>query len=246
MAKAATFGPQTARDIIAVVQYLQRNGFAITPPGRGDNRIPEADYVFVRNDTGEEIPPYACLQVTGSVEYNGQNWLTVEKPADTDGTAGWFVFNGINTIGTSSAERYGTAHDGPHVRMLTDGSTVTAGNRWRPTVGAFTIEPGDGPFIAGGDDDIKPDVMKGFIASTGGNPVRHAMTKEGGINSRSGLTMGSATCDLYVSSGAGVLSDSGTDVTVYNPFSQAVAGLVHILIELNEAGLWVVIAEDCG
>jgi hypothetical protein len=169
MAKAATFGPQTARDIIAVVQYLQRNGFAITPPGRGDNRIPEADYVFVRNDTGEEIPPYACLQVTGSVEYNGQNWLTVEKPVDTDGTAGWFVFNGFNAIGTLEPERYGTAHDGPHVRMLTDGSTVTAGNRWRPTVGAFTIEPGDGPFIAGGEDDIKPDVMKGFIVGSGGS-----------------------------------------------------------------------------
>ena len=168
MAKAVTFGPQTARDIIAVVQYLRQNGFTITPPGRGDQRVPEYDYVFVRNDTGEEIPPYACLQVTGAVEHNNQNWLTVKKPADTTGDAGWFVFNGLNPIGTSDSEKYGVAYDGPMVRMLTDGSAVNAGDKWRPTVGAFTIEPGDGPFIAAGEDDIKPDVMKGFIAASGG------------------------------------------------------------------------------
>lgn len=96
--------------------------------------------------------------------------------------------------------------------------------------------------LIGGADRVYQE----YVGASSGSPTRHAMTKSGGINSRSTLTMGSATCDLYVSSSGGVLSDSGTDVTVYNPFSQSVAGERHILISKNEAGLWVVIAEDCG
>jgi hypothetical protein len=109
----------------------------------------------------------------------------------------------------------------------------------------------DGPveliFVPGGVAEQMCVVkLGGGGGSAAEPPIRHAFTKSGGINSRSTLTMGSASCDLYVSSGAGVLSDAGTDVTVYNPFSQSVAGDVHILISKNEAGLWVVIAEDCG
>ena len=76
--------------------------------------------------------------------------------------------------------------------------------------------------------------------------VRHAKTKSGGIAARSTLTMGSATCDLYDSSSAGVLSDSGTDVTVYNMATSAIAADTHIMIQQNNAGLWVVVVEDCG
>jgi len=95
-----------------------------------------------------------------------------------------------------------------------------------------------------GGRDVEWEEMK--PRGSGDGRVRHAMTKDGGINSRSSLTMGSATCDLYQSSSGGVLSDASEDVTVYNPFSQSVAANRHILIQRNDAGLWVVIAEDCG
>jgi hypothetical protein len=96
----------------------------------------------------------------------------------------------------------------------------------------------------GGSDTEFPEIRP--RGGGGGSAVRHAMTKDGGISSRSSLTMGSATCDLYQSSSGGVLSDASEDVTVYNPFSQSVAANRHILIQRNDAGLWVVIAEDCG
>lgn len=243
MTSVGAYDPATARLILDVVRYLTNNGFVIDARRGNRQTIRPQELIYVKNVSGEVIPAYACMQATGTVEYGDQTYIEVEKPADITGAAGGFLFNGPAEIPVAG---YGVGFDGPVVRMLTDGSTVTAGNRWRPTVGAFTVEPGEGPFIAGGDDNIKPNVMKGFVASTGGNPVWHAMTKSGGINSRSTLTMGSATCDLYVSSSGGVLSDSGTDVTVYNPFSQSVAGERHILISKNEAGLWVVIAEDCG
>jgi hypothetical protein len=78
------------------------------------------------------------------------------------------------------------------------------------------------------------------------NRPYHAVTKSGGIAARSSLTMGSATVDLYACSSAGVLSDSGVDVTAYNMATSAVAANAHIMIQRNSAGLWVVIVEDCG
>jgi hypothetical protein len=94
-----------------------------------------------------------------------------------------------------------------------------------------------------GGRDVEWEEMK---PRSGGGRVRHAMTKSGGIAARSSLTMGSAACDLYDSSSAGVLSDSGTDVTVYNMATSAIAANTHIMIQQNNAGLWVVVVEDCG
>lgn len=78
-----------------------------------------------------------------------------------------------------------------------------------------------------------------------GNVV-HAYTPSGGIPARSSLTMGSASCDLYESSTGGVLSDSGSNITVYNMASGAVAGNTHIIASKNEIGIYVCIVEDCG
>ena len=83
------------------------------------------------------------------------------------------------------------------------------------------------------------------LSSTAGVVV-HAYTPAGGIPARSSLTMGSASCDLYNSNSSGVLSDSGSNITVYNMASGAVAGSTHIMAAKNRAGLYVCIVEDCG
>lgn len=74
----------------------------------------------------------------------------------------------------------------------------------------------------------------------------HAYTPAGGIPARSTLTMGNASCDLYNSTTGGVLSDSGTNITVYNMATSAVAGSTHIIAAKNQAGIYVCIVEDCG
>lgn len=81
---------------------------------------------------------------------------------------------------------------------------------------------------------------------SGGSNVTHAKTPSGGIPAMSTLTMGSASCDIYSCSSAGVLSDSGTNETIYNMASGEVAGSTHIIASRNTAGLLVVIVEDCG
>jgi len=93
----------------------------------------------------------------------------------------------------------------------------------------------------GGSDAEFPE-----IRPRGMPPIRHALTKAGGLSARSSGTMGSGTCDLLLCSSAGVLTDSGEDVTVYND-SAAIIGAdagTYIKIARNDAGLWVLITNS--
>lgn len=158
--QVGVYDPATAKMVLEVVRYLRQSGYVITRPGRGDQNIAPPTPIYVRNDSGEAIPPFACMQTTGTVEAGGQNYITVDKPADTDGASGAYLFNGVAEI---EIDGYGVAHDGPVVRMLTDGSSVSSGQQWSPAVGEWAVEPGAGPFIAIGADDIGTNVMRGRI-----------------------------------------------------------------------------------
>jgi hypothetical protein len=76
--------------------------------------------------------------------------------------------------------------------------------------------------------------------------VVHAKTPLAGIPARSGLTMGSALCDLFDCNSSGALVDSLKNITVYNMASSGVAGNKQIIAAKNSAGLYVCIVEDCG
>ena len=171
MADIGVFKPETAMMVLEVVRYLKANGFVVEPGGRKPQFIPPDAPIYIRNDSGLVVPPFACCQVTGTVEDGGQNYLTIDQPADVTGEGGWYVFNGIAEV-EAAADSYGIAYDGPIVRMLTDGSAITAGERWQPMVNAWTVEPGGSLFIAAGADDIETDVMRAFIASVGSSEAK--------------------------------------------------------------------------
>lgn len=158
----AAFKPETAQLILQVVNYLVAAGFVDKPGGRKPQFIPPQAPIYIKNDTGEEIPAFGCVQVSGTIEDGGQNYLEVTKPVDTSGTAGWYLFNGLQPI---EIDGYGIAYDGPLARMLTDGSAVNSGDKWGPVVGSFELEPGGTLVIAAGEDDIAPDVIRGFNVS---------------------------------------------------------------------------------
>ena len=160
MKRVGYYTPETAKMIHDVARYLRDSGFVIPQSGRENQFIPPVAPIYIRNDTGEEIPPFGCLQTDGTVDAGGQNYIKVVKPQDVIGTNGWYLFNGIAPVETGG---YGIAHDGPVVRMLTDGSAITNGDRWEPVVNSFEASTAtDGIFIAIGADDIKTDVMRGF------------------------------------------------------------------------------------
>jgi hypothetical protein len=162
----AGFKKETAQIILETVRYLRESGFVIEQPGRGSQQFrPDEAPIYVRNTSGEEIPPFACMQVEGTIEDGGQNYIEVGKPVDSTGTAGGYLFNGIAPIEVDGS---GIAHDGPLVRMLTDGSAINCGDSWQPDVGEWAVIPGGSMFSAIGEDDIEDDVMRAFVLAPGG------------------------------------------------------------------------------
>jgi hypothetical protein len=159
----AGFSRDNAKLILDVVRYLRANGLVGPPSDRGQQRFPPQAPIYVRNDSGVEIPAFACLQTTGTVEYGGQNYITVDKPSDTDGTSGGYLFNGQAPIEIGG---YGIAHDGPVVRMIC-GDTIASGDSLTPIVNDWEVEAGDGPFVAIGEDDIATNCVRGFVAMGG-------------------------------------------------------------------------------
>ena len=160
----AGFSRKNAEIILETVRYLRANGF-ITPRGTRGQRTAAETPIYVRNDSGEEIPAYACLQTTGTVEDGGQNFITVDQPVDNTGDAGAYLFNGQEPIEIGG---FGIAYDGPLTRMLTDGASLTSGDKCRPVVGEWHIEAGGDLITIVGDDDIEPDTVRGVIGASGG------------------------------------------------------------------------------
>ena len=178
--KYAVFPVEVAKEMLRVYRQLQASGLL----GRDTiesivRRVPRSieTPVFFRNDSGEEVPRYACMQVTGTIESGGQNYCTIDKPVDTDATSGEYIFNGHEAVpaGGSTAQ-YGTSQGGRLVRAIKESGTSTAGEKWNPVIGDWTIEQDDsGRFVMAGDDDIDTDVARVFIGngSSGGASIEY-------------------------------------------------------------------------
>ncbi len=87
MTRVGAYSPETAKAILDMFKYLQASGFIINPPDRTIADTYQLAPIYIRNDSGEEIPRFACLQVTGSVELNGQHYIKVVQPVDVTGAS---------------------------------------------------------------------------------------------------------------------------------------------------------------
>jgi hypothetical protein len=234
------------RTIIEVVNYLRASGFTITPPGGGLRTVPQSTPIYVRNDSGVEIPAFACLQTTGTVEAGGQNYITVDQPADTDGTSGGYLFNGQAPIEIGG---FGIAHDGPLCRMLTDGVPLNSGDKCQPVVGEWHIAGGGDLITIVGDDDIEPDTVRGMIGASGGGGEDWGViikTPVGGIAARSSTTVYSASCDVFSIVGS-TLTDTTENIDVFNISLGSVNGEIFGTAKREYAtGKWIIDLEDCS
>lgn len=73
----------------------------------------------------------------------------------------------------------------------------------------------------------------------------HFISPSGGIDARSSNQMGSALCDIYASNGTGLKSTLSRQELVYNDSGSAVGSSKHCIAARNDAGILVVILEDC-
>jgi len=194
--EVAGFSRKNAEIILETVRYLRANGLIVPQSGRGRQFIPPLAPIYVRNDSGEVIPAYACLQTTGTVEDGGQNYITVDQPVDNTGDAGAYLFNGQEAIEIGG---FGIAYDGPLTRMLTDGA-VLSGDKCQPVVGQWAITTGGNLITAVGDDDIEENTIRGVIGSAGTvfRFIRFQLTAN--------LLTTTTTADIYDEDGTAIAS----------------------------------------
>lgn len=209
MADGVIFSPQTGRLVLEVVKYMQAAGFMLKA---GQQSPPSGLYapgpVFIRNESDEEIPAYACVQSTGTEESGDGNYVLVDKPADTSWDAGVYFFNGPSPIEKMGD---GLAFSGPFVRALIDEtSTVSSGLRYSPTVDEWYLsEDSGGILIAVGEDDVSENIARVYVGSSGGAGLFICRLNEP-------WSSNAADADIYTIDGSSY-TDTGEDKTVYDP-----------------------------
>jgi hypothetical protein len=155
-------------------------------PQRREIDEPSPHRIFVRNDSGEVIPAYGCMEVFGTDTVAGRAVLKVRKPS-ANGCADKYLFNSQYKIPTNE-NGWGFAWG--LVRML--GEFVESGDycnlcaRYEPQPNSWEIAVasgpyGNGPFIVFGNDDTIPGTVIGRVDPKPAHLAKHIkVTKSGG------------------------------------------------------------------
>ena len=220
------FTPGDAERVWKAVQAFER-GIATS---KGDERrfVPAPIYVKNRSTT-LEIPAYGCMQVVGTEEIGGQNYLIVDRPFDySDSSFGPFLLNSPAAI---EPEGLGVAQNGPVFRAIKDTGTFTIGTRLNPTADSFKLSKGP-LFVYLGDDDIDTDIIKVERCET---PLLAVAT--------SGIAANSSGTVTAKQPASGNWTAGSVTYTAWNPTGDAIGSNKTVLIWPVDAK-WVAI-EVC-
>lgn len=167
MDKVGVFTPEQAREMWQwylsqkqLAPQLQKN----FPQRRPIDEVSPHRAFVLNSDSYEAIPPYACMQITGTEQYLGRTVITVAKPTTLDGE---YLFNSQFTIEASAA---GWAYRFGVVVMLGSDSyaDITANAQYTPIVDSWEIEEGSGPFVVFGRHDANDKALIGRFGNSGG------------------------------------------------------------------------------
>jgi hypothetical protein len=194
----AVFDEQTAREMLAAFKHLQASGLlepdlkAREQRGNpGKTVAHQQPPIFVRNDSGETIPPYSFMQMTGTANVtNSFSYVTVQKPIHSTTLRCPMLFNGIYEIANGD---YGVAQNGPVFSLKCDEIPVV-GDRMGPLTGDWLGFLGSMYAVIGKDETaIEDDVYK----------VMFDTSSWFGKTKATGLTSGSpALVKVYDAAGA--------------------------------------------
>lgn len=230
--------PEDVPDVIAMLREWRLNR---SSPRRNmqSGLVTTPTPLYVRNVSGAVIPPYACMQATGTEDDSdtGQNYIEVDQPADVDGSTGAFLFNGPEEIAVGAD---GVAQNSRVVRAIKDTGTATAGDSWQPIVSSWEIAVGGSAFVMVGDDDIVTDCVRVFYAGGGSGGGETRLFR---FTLNESLASGTADADILLMDG----TDTGIDATVRDPLGIFV-GLTTVGsagLCLRQNGLYYVIQAPC-
>jgi hypothetical protein len=227
------FTPRDAARVWQATLAVERSGSVKSGPF-----VPVDEPIQFRNDSGETIPAYACVQLTGTVEDGGRNLFIADKPIDTSSAlVDCFVFNNEYEVPTGE---FGTAQCGQIKRAIKTSSLVLGArvgpknNDWEIGTGAF--------WTYLGSDDVVTDCIR---VKENDSLVLAVATS--GVPARNGTTLGKASVavkHLNVSSTDRVIADSGFTVTAFNLAATAVATGAYVML-LRLGDVHVVVWEEC-
>lgn len=136
-------------------QPIQAGGGAPNSPTGAMRWLP------YRNDSGEEIPAFAVLRITGVTERNGQALLTVAKPNST--AYAQYAINGSTVV---PANGYGRlTFDTPAVALYDSGLSPSVGDLLGPEDGEWALTTG-GNFMALGGTAGSGSLSRLFVQAT--------------------------------------------------------------------------------
>lgn len=153
------FSPAEADRVWKATLALERGKGGNTATERPNTPSP----IYFKNQSSHVIPAYGCMQMVGTEEIGGSNYLLVDRPFDySDSVMGPFLLNGPSEV---EAGGLGTAQWGPIYRAASDGGTYTVGTRMGPTADSFEVAKGC-LFTYLGDDDVVEDCIRLIACET--------------------------------------------------------------------------------
>lgn len=98
------------------------------------SRLNQNHWLPFRNDSGETVPPYAVMRVTGTETVHGQTILTIGKPDGSN--QNWYAINGPGQIAANSIAGCTLS---PSAIIRVESGTPSNGDEWGPSSGNWGI-----------------------------------------------------------------------------------------------------------
>ena len=158
----ASITPEQWRIVWGFVKSQMRG----VPSPRIGATEPQFDTVSFRNDSSEEIPPFAAMRITGVAMLDDQIVLTVNKP---DSSTFETLINGPQAVATTASgdRNIGTGYKyGILQAKVEPGRTL--GETLKAKASSWELEDGTGPFIFLGYDTEYDCGLVRYAASAGG------------------------------------------------------------------------------
>jgi hypothetical protein len=223
------FAPDLANEMLATFKAIKAKGLLepdLEAKQLRGNPVRQVTHpqppIFVRNDSGQTIPPYAFMQATGTVNVTDSFcYVTVKQPTDTTTQLHCpLLINGIYEIPNGD---YGVAQNGPVFSLWCD-TTRVAGDRLGPRPDEWYSQLGSMYAVIGEDETaIETDVYKVMFDTS----TARGKTVSGGITA--GAT---GTVKLYKADGT-----LGTNEYTAETVVSSIAADTEILL-FSQYGRW--------
>lgn len=166
-------------------------------------------WLAFRNDSGETIPAFAAMRITGVVTIEGRSVIKVDKPNDDNLTN--LLFNSPVNVPSGG---YGSGtHEFPCYAKYQTASSAVLDEEWGTESGSWALKKDNtGYLIIGGETSDRVIVRRasdGPFVLLGKTDASHAKGANG-------------TVSLYAGT-AGSESDLGINVTAHNKFADVAA-----------------------